>query len=137
MIYGQKILSDYLREHDDVGGRVVSHPPDGNNRASSWIMVTLLSAPQDEDSLHDWYIEFYFQIDCYAGATGGLPEAFTLGGHVRDAIVEMPATGHDDAVVTATKIYGYNPDLDTDMEPARDLVRITASCWMHPIPAAA
>ena len=83
-----------------------------------------------------WLVEFDFQIDCYAGATGGLPEAINLAGHVRQAIIEMPDVEHD-AVVTATEIWRFFPDTDTDMEPACDLMRITASAWMHLVPAAA
>ena len=126
--YAQKIVSDYLREHDDVGGRVVSTPPDGDKRGTSWVMVTQLAAPQDPTSRHDHLVEFYFQIDCYAGATGGLPEALTLGGDVRAAIVAMPDRRHDDAVVTATQITVRPLDPDTDDGARRaNRVVLTAS----------
>jgi hypothetical protein len=127
--YGQKILSDYLR--DEVATRVVSTPPDGDKRGTSWVMVTQLAAPQDPTSRHDHLVEFYFQIDCYAGATGGLPEALTLGRTVRAALVTMPDFSHDDAVVTATRIRGDRSLPDTAMEPSRNRVILTASVWIH------
>ena len=94
-------------------------------------MVTQLGAPQAPNTRVDHLVEFYFQIDCYAGATGGLPEAITLGRAVRAALVEMPNSEHDDAVVTATRIRGDRSLPDTAMEPSRNRVILTASCWIH------
>jgi hypothetical protein len=137
---GQRVISDYLRGHADVEAvvsRVVAKPPDEGQRSIAWVMFTLLSAPQVENYPPDWLVEFYFQLDVYAGATGGLPEIWSIATAVRRAIVQMPENGVEDAVCTRTKIYGFNPQPDTDMEPARERFVMTASAWLHPLPVAA
>jgi hypothetical protein len=137
---GQLIVSNYLREDPEVSAlvsRVVANPPDENLRGSPWIMFTLLSAPQVEESRHDWLVEFYFQLDIYAGATGGFPAIWAMAQAVRRSIVRMPTVGVEDAVCTRAKVLGFNPQKDTDMEPARDRFIMTASAWLHPIPVAA
>jgi uncharacterized protein (DUF2126 family) len=133
---GQLIISNYLREHADVSAlvsRVVANPPDENLRGAPWIMFTLLSAPQDEESRHDWLVEFYFQLDIYAGASGGFPAIWAMARAVRRAIVQMPANGVEDAVCSRAKVNGFNPQKDTDMEPARDRFIMTASVWLRPL----
>ncbi len=135
---GLKITADYLREHADVMAittRVVTKPPE--ERSTPWVMVQLLSAPQPPNSRTDHLVEFYFQIDCYAGARGGIPEAVSLGQTVRQALFDMPDVDHEDAVTTATRIRGYRYLPDPSFEPARDRAIITASVWIHPSPVAA
>jgi hypothetical protein len=135
IVNGQTVVADYLRALPEVD-RVVAHPPDGDKRSTPWVMLTLLSAPQDPNSRHDHLVEFYFQIDCYAGSVGGLPEVWPIAVAVRDALVYMPQD-QDEAVVTRTLIRGFRYLPDTALEPARDRYTLTASCWMHPTPVAA
>lgn len=127
----QAIVADYLRPI--TGTRVVAFPP--AETETSWVLVTLISAPQDADSPVDHLVAFSMQFDCYAGAQPetkpGMPEASDLGRVVREALTEMDQADHDDAEVTACRISNDFTLLDTDLKPARARRVITATIWAH------
>lgn len=134
---GELITGAYLREHADVTAlraRVTGKTPDDTD-STPWVRLTQLDAAQQPGARHDHLTTFLFQLDCYASRRGinGVPraEAILLARTVRAALVAMPGQ-RDDAVVTAVRMIGHSRRPDTDMEPARERVILTAQVWMHP-----
>lgn len=125
----ERLVSDYLRTHADIialGTRIVGKTPD--SKTTSWVRVTELSAPQVNQPDH--LVESLMHFDCYAGATGGQPEANNLYRAVRAVLGTLPGT-HALGAVTGVRIIGGPRDLDTDIEPARDRRILTAYIWSH------
>jgi hypothetical protein len=131
--YAEKIVSDYLREHAAVSAittRIVGKPP--SSQTDPWVMVTQLAAAQEVASITDHLIAFMLQFDCYAGATGGQPEANLLARTVRAALQDIATASHDDAVVTGCRLIGHARIPDTDFEPQRERFALTAEVYIHP-----
>lgn len=128
----EKVTSYYLRQHPAVvalDARIVGKTP--SSTAAPWVRVTQLDASQDDTSQFDHLVEFYLQLDCYAGATGGQPEASLLARTVRAAVIDMPGE-HDDCIVTRARISGAARVPDQALEPARERVIVTAIVTAHP-----
>ncbi len=131
----EKTISSYLRDHPDVSAlstRIVGKTPPAT--AEPWVRVTELDAPAAAASRADHLISFLVQLDVYAGATGGQPEAKTHARTIRAALHAMPGV-HDETVVTQVRVIGWLRAPDPDFEPARDRVIITASVIAHEAPA--
>lgn len=129
---GEKVAGKYLREHDSIealSARVVGKTPEST--ATPWIRLTELDAPSVGRHRSDRLIEFYFQLDCYAGKDGGQPEAKLLMRTARAVLGEMPAATHDGVRVTGVDIRGSRRLPDGDFEPARERVILTALVWMR------
>lgn len=123
---GEKLLSNYLR--DLIGVRVVGKTP--ATVEEPWIRVTQLDAPQSD--VADHLIGFYCQLDIYAGADGGQPEAKDIAADVREALRDIGSAEHTDAVVSGARVNGVARIPDTDLEPARERVVMTTTIWAHP-----
>lgn len=137
IVDGEKVISRYLRgrlEADEDAGiaatRVVGKTP--SDLAAAWVRITELDAPQDPSSQFDHLVAFYLQLDCYASATGGQPQAKLLARTVRAALLDAPAASHTDCVVTSARVNGFSRVPDTGIEPARERVIITATIHAHP-----
>lgn len=143
-LYGEKIVSDYLRTVDEIealGARVVGKPP--SSTTSPWVMVTQIGDRNVTGTERVEHLErFLFQFDCYAGADkangvarepSGQPEANLLRRTVRAALRAMRDAQLDDAVVPRVEIVGDSrvPDPDVD-EGARERFVLTAYVWMRP-----
>lgn len=130
----EKIVTAYLRDDNAVAAlverRIVAKTPD--SLAEPWVRLTLLADPQDFRSQHDHLREFYLQLDCYAGATGGQPEALSLYEAVRAAILAIHTGDHTGATISAGRINGGARIPDTDLEPARERFVVTATVYAHP-----
>lgn len=127
----EKIVGKYLREHEDLvalGARVVGKTPD--TTSTSWIRLTQLDDRAVGNSRADHLIEFMLQFDCYAGKTGGQPEASLLARTARAALADMPGA-HADAVVTGVQFLSGARLPDTAFEPARERFVRTVLVWMH------
>lgn len=127
----EKIAADYLRDHPAVHAlttRVVSKTPE--TTATSWVRTTTLDARDEARSNLDHLITFLLQLDCYAGATGGKPEASHLARTVRSALKGMPGS-HDGAVVSRVAFTGHIRIPDTAIEPARERFILTALITAH------
>lgn len=122
----EKIVSDYLR--DSLGKRVVGKPP--SSTVDAWIQVTQLAAIQNDPADH--LVEFYLQFDCYAGATGGQPEANLLARTVREFLIALNGT-QADAVISVVRIAGDVRLPDTSFDPARDRRILSAHAWAHTV----
>lgn len=129
---GEKVVADYLRTHSAVAPlctRVTSKAPD--NRDTAWIRYHQLNATKEPKSRPEWLITFLLQLDCYAGKTGGQPEASLLARTVRAALLDMPTATLADAVVSRVAIVSMPRLPDTAMEPARERFVITANVQMR------
>ncbi len=127
----EKLVGGYLRSHPSVamlGARVVGKTPD--NVQSAWVRVTQLDDRAVGGSRSDHLIEYMLQLDIYAGANGGQPEASLLSRTVREALRTLPGerTG---GVVTGVEFVGAIRIPDTDFEPARERFVRTLLVWAH------
>lgn len=131
----EKVASRWLREHPAVvalGARVVGKPP--GDRSTCWVQVRELNAPSDPRSQADHLVTHMLQLDCYAGAAGGQPEANLLGRTVRAVLKRMEGFHDDEAAVGGVRIVGFAHVPDPDgFEPARERRIITAMVTAHPV----
>jgi hypothetical protein len=129
VVDAEKLVSFYLR---DEGFRVVGSPP--ADRSSAWVRLqqiadTDLSRPQ-------YLVQAQLQLDCYAGAAGGQPEAIGLALSVREALERLEGEGPH-GVVTATQFRGQNRLPDPTFEPPRERVILQVLVTSHPAAVAA
>lgn len=127
--YIEKIVSDHLRSHADVqtlGARVVGKTPE--NTDTPWVRVTQLGG-RDED-VPGHFVSYLVQLDCYAGKSGGQPEANLLQRTVRAALTEIGGV-HGDAVVSGAMVVNAARIPDEDFEEARERFALTANVWAH------
>jgi hypothetical protein len=134
----EKVVTAYLSGESTVTAldtRVVGRTP--RDRDSSWVRLTQLDANASPRSRADHLIAYALQLDCYSSAAGvdGSPrkEAMLIARTVREALRVMPGT-HEDAVVTSVRFAGMIRVPDTDLEPARERVILTALVHAHPAP---
>lgn len=125
----ESLVSGYLRDQDF---RARVSPPDESHRGESWVEYSLINAPSDDIIPVEWLTGFMLDFRCYAGATGGQPEAHDLVYAVREALALLPKTSFDDAVVTQVKFLAMPYVPDTEMEPARERYVLTARIYAHP-----
>ena len=126
----ERLVSDYLRTHPDIialSTRIVGKTPD--DKSTSWVRVTELNGPSRD--LAGWHIRSMVQLDCYAGATGGQPEANTLARTVIAVLQTLPGS-HTLGTVTGVEVLGGPRQLDDTFEPARDCKILTATIGNHP-----
>lgn len=132
----EEIVGAYLRDHPEVeelGARVAGKTP--SSQTAPWVRLFLLDAPTRSGTV-DHLIEFFLQLDCYAGqeaqtAHRAQAEASLLARTVRAALKDMPEAALD-AVVTGVEVNGFRRDPDSDgFEPARERFIVTALVWMH------
>lgn len=124
----EKLVSDYLR--DEAEARVVSKTPDSTS--ASWVRLTLINAPQED--LADHHTGYDVQLDCYAGADGGQPEAMSVAAAVRGALVTIADHDFTGAVASGSMITSFSRVPDTAIEQARERVIITATIYAHARP---
>lgn len=129
----EKLVSDFLRDDVDVaaivGRRVVGKTP--SSIAEPWVLLRQLGGPSDATSSTDHLVAFYLQLDCYAGAAGGQPEANLLGRTIRAALKTMTGEILDGAVVGRVRINGDSRIPDVAFEPARERRVVTTTIHMH------
>lgn len=126
MIDVEKVLSKYLR--DQTKERIVGKTPESTD--TSWVRLTLLDDPAVEGHRSDHLIEAYVQLDCYAGKSGGQPEANNLSLTIRQALVEI--ADHTLEGATASGSFPRRRrSPDPEFTPARERVIVTARVWMH------
>lgn len=131
----EKLVGNYLR--GVLGTRVRGSPPDEDQRVEPWVMLTQLDADNDPEVTPDYLITYMLQLDCYAGKTGGHPEAVHLGGSVRQALAVLNGAGTilgGSAVVTSVRFSSHARVPDTQaFEPARERIVLDALVTMHPV----
>jgi hypothetical protein len=121
----EKLLSDYLRAEDH---RVVAQTPE--DTSSPWVRLTLLGAPSLTSS--DWLFRGVVQLDCYAGKTGGHPEATELAAQVRAMLERLPRESLPEVVVTDSRNVGHLRRPDGDLDPPRQRWILTQQILFHP-----
>lgn len=129
---GEKIVAGHLRADPTISGldaRVVGKTP--GSIVDPWVRVTLLDASDDFQGSIEHLVTYMLQCDCYAGEDGGQPEANTLARTVRASLKAMQGSTTADATISAVRFAGMARIPDTDFEPARERVVITAVVIAH------
>lgn len=127
----EAVIGSYLRNHAAVkatGARVVGRTP--SDTAKPWVRVTQLDAATVGDHRSEHLIEWFGQLDCYAG-TGGQEEASKVTRTVRAALAEMYAAPLSGVVVTGARFVSSPRLPDDDFEPARERYALSAIVWLH------
>lgn len=128
----ERVLTAYLTAPLAVlGASVVDQTPDRTD--DPWVRLTLLDAPA---RLPDHLISAYVQLDVYAGHDSGEDaheDASLIARTIRDLLASdtIARAAHDGAVVTGSRVDGYQRLPDTAFEPARERYILTATVWMH------
>lgn len=135
---GEKLIGNYLREDARVeaaGARVVGKPPD--DKTQPWIMLTQMNAQADPNT-PDYLVTYHLQLDCYAGETGGQPEAKSLSRAAREALAELDGANQTlsdaiggTAVVSRVGFTGMIRLPDDGFEPARERVILDSRVTLH------
>lgn len=132
----EAITGRWLRQHPSMLAvpdvRIVGQPP--SSTTGPWVQIRQLDAQSPTSSRADHLIGYLIQLDCYASRDGGQAQATRLARAVRYALNELPGV-RDDAVVCAARTVGMLRAPDTDLEPARERVVLTAEIHAHPQPA--
>lgn len=129
---GEAVIGDYLRNHAAVkalGARVLGQTP--GDTTAPWVRVTQLDNPAVGDSRSEHLIEWFGQLDCYAGKDGGQAGASLLMRTVREALGVAYLADIEGAVVTGVRFVSCPRIPDTDFEPARERYALSVIAWMH------
>lgn len=141
---GEKIIGAYLRTNSDItgfasgsGARVVGKTPD--SKAAPWIRLTQIDAYNDANVTPDYLITYFLQLDCYAGDSGGQPEAQQLGRVARAVLAGLDGANQTlgdsiggTAVISRVRFTNMMrlPD-DQGFEPARERIILDTLVTMH------
>jgi hypothetical protein len=132
----EKSVSDYLRA-DPAVSAITTHilaktPPKTDD---PWVKVTMYGAPQLPGSRLDHLVPFALQLDCYAGLTGGKPQANDLVRAARAAVKQMEGGTYGGAVISAVNIrdmpHSPDPDLRDDEGYERSRYILDATVYAH------
>lgn len=130
----EAIIGKYLRSQPALkalGARVLGEPPD--DRSTPWVQVIQLDYKAIGDSRSDHLLEWFGQLSCYAGATGGQAEASKLARTVIAEIVNLAEEEVEGATVTGARIVSAPRIPDTDgFEPARERFPVSVEIYLHP-----
>jgi Protein of unknown function (DUF3168) len=129
---GEAVVGAYLRSHSAIkalGARVVGKTP--GDTTKPWVRVTQLDDPAVGDSRSEHLIEWFGQLDCYAGKDGGQQGASLLRRTVREALSVAYKADLEGAVVTGVRFTSCPRIPDTDFEPARERYALSIVAWMH------
>ena len=131
---GPAIIGSRLREHPDVmalDARVAGTIP--KSFTKPWVRITQLDATNVTGGDPEHLIEFYLQLDCYAGneAANAQEQASRLGRTIRAVLHDL--TDQEIAGVVVTRV-AFSSDAripDEAFEPARERVVLDAEIRMH------
>lgn len=131
------LIAAWLREHPAIialDANVAGKLPD--SIVKPWIRVTLLDATDDVVSGAEHLIEFFLQLDCYAGkaasdADEGQGEASTLARTARAVLKATQGTSSGGVVVSKVTFSGMLRLPDTTMEPARERYVLDVTVSLH------
>lgn len=136
VLNAEAIVAAYLRSQtsiEDLEASVLGKTPDST--AKPWVRVTLIDdANYSGTRRAEYLMGYYLQLDCYAGADGGQPEAWALAKAVRSALVAAPDADVDGAVVTDVDVLTMPRLPDPEIQPTRDRYIIDAMVTMRPKP---
>jgi hypothetical protein len=131
----ESIVRDYLRADPNVSAittRVVAKTP--KTTAEPWVKVDLSDAPQLVGSVPDHLVPFSLQLDCYAGFTGGKPQANDLVRTVRESLTGLSGV-QGGAAISGARITGMphlpDPDLKDSEDHPRERYILDATVYAH------
>jgi hypothetical protein len=134
LLNAEAIVGSYLREHADLKAlkaRVLGQTPSTTDKP--WVRITqqdLRNVTGTRKAEH--LVAYWLQLDCYAGAKGGQPEAQALNAAVRAALVAITDASLAGAVATDVEFLSNPRIADDDFEPARERFVLDAEIYMHP-----
>jgi hypothetical protein len=98
------------------------------------VLVRLLDAA-DRSFGMEHLINHLFDFHCYASSVrdGASIESSLLARTVRAALVALRDTTRDDVTITDVRIVGSTRRPDTDFDPARERVILSAEIDLHPV----
>lgn len=134
------LVAGWLRAHPaivDLDANVAGTLPDTITRP--WIRITSFGPDDDAASRLEHLLDFFLQLDCYAGAAAtrageGQGEASALARTARAVLKAMQGQTADGVVVTQVRFGGMPRIPDTDFEPARERYVLDVFVRMHAVP---
>lgn len=128
------IVGSRLRSHPDVmalDARVAGKLPSSFKKP--WVKITQLDATNVTGGDPEHLINFYLQLDCYAGGTdeNAQEQASVLGRTTRAVLHDLTEQEIDGVVVTQVIFTGDARIPDEAFEPARERVVLDAEVRMH------
>ena len=134
VLNAEKLIAIALRADPALSdARFVATTPSRTD--TPWVRITQLDATDDATSSVERWIEYYLQLDIYAGADGGVPEANNLNRLCRLSLKALQGTTlGTDAVVSEVRFTSNPriPDSDVD-EPARERFVLDTTIPMRPL----
>ena len=133
----EQVIGGYLREHASLialQANVAGRTPSA--LAKPWVRLTQLDGQNAPGSSAEHLIGYLLQLDCYAGDEAmrdfaGQMQAWLLARSVRAALHELMGATRSGAVVAQVSFAGMARIPDSDFEPARERVILTATVRMH------
>jgi len=130
----EQIVGQYLRTSPDVmamDARVASKLP--TSFVKPWVRITQLDATNVTNGPVEHLVNYYLQLDCYAGEGTQTPQlqASDLSRTVRALLHALPQVDIDGVVVTHVAFTSHARIPDTTMEPARERYVLDAEIRMH------
>lgn len=128
------IVGSQLRAHPDVvalDARVAGQLP--KSFTKPWVKITQLDATNVTGGRPEHLINFYLQLDCYAGGTAdnAQEQASVLGRTIRAVLHDLTERDIDGVVVTQVAFTGDARIPDEAFEPARERVVLDAEVRIH------
>ena len=128
------IIGSRLRQHPDVmalDARVAGSIP--RSFTKPWVKITQLDATNVTGGQPEHLIEFYLQLDCYAGgeADNAQEQASRLGRTIRAVLHDLTEQEIDGVVVTKVAFTSDARIPDEAFEPARERVVLDTEIRMH------
>lgn len=135
LLNAEKLIADHLRgveALDALGVRAVAKTPEKTD--APWVKITQIDAPDDPDGAIERAIDYYLQLDIYAGKDGGQPEATRINGLVRASLKALQDSTLAGTAVVSRVRFVSNPRVpDTDFEPARERFVLDGRLKMRPV----
>ena len=133
------LVAGWLRDHPAIvalDANVAGTLP--GTIVKPWIRVTLLDATDDVMSGVEHLIEYFLQLDCYAGKAAtdideGQGEASTLARTARYVLKATQGTAAGGVVVSRVTFSSMLRLPDVTMEPARERYVLDVTVSMHAI----
>jgi len=130
------LLRSYLLEDEAVTAittQIAHSSPAESDRVRPWVRITQLDARNEtRDERIEHLVNYYMQLDCYAGANNRFTEAEDLNRAVRAALVRMPEHTLEGVVVSSVVVASNPAPADTDLTPARQRFILEVEILAHP-----
>lgn len=129
----EKVIGTFLHDHNDISAlnvRVASSIPTSFTRP--WVKVNQLNATNVTNGQPEHLVEYYLQLDCYAGdGDSGREQASEISRTVRNVLKAAEGDTISDVVVTHVTFTSHLRLPDTAFEPVRERYVLDALIRCH------